>query len=432
MKQHSASSMAVLLLGLVLASLSAVADNTDARQEEWKLHNGRLMENGEWVFLKIGNPLRNFAKAKQCRRLIEKLDVLKSKGYNALELNCYWHHFDPDGDGEIDVSLKPLAKLINAIHARGMFPCLSVETYGVGGGTVPGGFWKKYPDAEAVDSKGNSVRDDEYGFNSRVPSLFHKGYLKASNRFVRELTKAVTHQKILYYETSVEPQFMGKHDIGYSEEARNTYERWRKHNNIDGPAWPESSPVPESFRRHPVWLRFRAEYLAHRVNKEAEAYRSVAGEDAYIAVDYLDTCGGEMYKRNGNSIRFPTALTSADILQVNWHWHVGRRAPNKCAYEKVRKVMKKTGREWAITEHMTLNGKNFRSNEVKPILNNALKNGTGYGFEFVNVVNSSNDPFALYNDDWSPKPLIAEVDRKWSYWKKVIKKTLSEKKMKNE
>ena len=54
------------------------------------------------------------------------------------------------------------------------------------------------------------------------------------------------------------------------------------------------------------------------------------------------------------------------------------------------------------------------------MLRNALSSGTGYGWEFVNVAASSGDPFSLYQDDWSPKPLIAAVDDRWEEWRKEI------------
>jgi len=423
MNNKSLSPVVIVLLAFLLAASNAHANEHSARQEDWTLQDGRLMVDDEWVFLKIGNPLRNFANPGHCHDLIDDLDLLKAKGYNTFVLNCYWHHFDTDGDGQIDVSLEPLAKLIDAIHARGMFPCLSVETYAVGGGKIPGGFWEKNSEAVAVDSNGRPVRDDEYGFNTAVPSLFHEEYLAASRRFIRNLTKGLPHRKILHYETTVEPQFMGRHDIGYSDAAKRAYEKWIKDNNIDGPAWPETFPFPESFRHHPVWLRFRAESLADWINRDGQAFRSVAGNDAYIAVDYLEAGSKTMYKRNGDSIQFLTALTSPDIIQVNWHWHLGRRAPNTLAYENVRKVMDQTGRDWAISEHMTLNGSDFRPEEVERILMNALKNGTCHSFAFVNVNNSTRDGFSLYHDDWSPKPLIAEVDRNWAHWKQVIAKS---------
>ncbi len=136
------------------------------------LIDGRLHVDGQWVFLKIAKPLRNFADPREVQQLIDDLPVLQAKHYNAIAINCYWHHFDRDGDGVLDASCAPLSQLIDAIAARGMFPCLSVETYGVGGGTVPAGFWKQHPDAVAVNSDGKPVRDSEYGFGSSVPSLF--------------------------------------------------------------------------------------------------------------------------------------------------------------------------------------------------------------------------------------------------------------------
>ena len=33
---------------------------------------------------------------------------------------------------------------------------------------------------------------------------------------------------------------------------------------------------------------------------------------------------------------------------------------------------------------------------------------------------SSGGDFALYNDDWSPKPLIAVVDEQWENWLKEV------------
>lgn len=342
------------------------------------------------------------------------------KGYNALELNCYWHQFDRDGDGRPDVSLEPLAKLIEAIYAKGMFPCLAVETYGVGGGQIPAGFWQRFPDAMAVNADGAAVRDTEYGFNTAVPSLFHPGYLDASREFIRRLTRGLPHRRILHYETTVEPQFMGQQDLDYGPSARRAYEAWLAKNALSGPAWPAAFPVPESFRRDPTWLRFRAESLAAWVSGDAAAFREVAGPDAYVAVDYLETSGPEMARRNGDSVRFLSALEGVDIVQVNWHWHLGSRAPHRAAYAKVRQAMAASGRDWAISEHMTFNGSDYRPDEATAMLRNALASGTGYGWEFVNVSAASGDPFSLYQDDWSPKPLIAVVDEHWAEWRREI------------
>jgi len=107
---------------------------------QWKIENGKFYIGGVWKFLKIAKPLRDFSSAFQVNQLIADLDKLKAKYYNTIEINCYWNQFDTNGDGIPDKSLEPLNKLINAIYAKGMYPCLSVETYSVGGGQIPAGF----------------------------------------------------------------------------------------------------------------------------------------------------------------------------------------------------------------------------------------------------------------------------------------------------
>jgi hypothetical protein len=249
-----------------------------------------------------------------------------------------------------------------------------------------------------------------------VPSQFSPAYLEASRRYSRNLTRAVDHGSILHFETTVEPQYIGNQSIDYSPHARRAFETWKKKKGVVGPRWPESFPVPESFREDRVWNRFRAEALAAWVNADAAVFREVAGPDSYVAVDYLETCGPEMSRRNGDSVTFLTHLTCANIIQVNWHWSLPHRRPNECAYRHVEGVRRATGRPWAITEHMTLNGSDYRADEVAAMLRNTLQHGTLYGWEFVNVSPGSKDDFCLYNDDWSPKPLMAEVDNHWSAW----------------
>lgn len=394
----------------------------EAREADWQLRDGRLFVKGQWVFLKIGKPLRNFANPSGCQKLAADLPQLAAKGYNALELNCYWHHFDTDGDGTIDVSLEPLARLIDAIFDRGMFPCLSVETYGVGGGQIPDPFWMRHPEAAAVNAEGREARDVEYGFKTAVPSIHHPAYRQAVHAFIAALVRGLPHRRILHYETTVEPQFMGHQDLDYSPSARRAYEAWLAKTGVTGPAWPDAFPVPDAFRTHPVWLRFRAESLADWVNQDAAAFRAVAGRDAFIAVDYLETCGADMPRRNGDSVRFLESLTCADIIQVNWHWRSHAREPNECGYRNVRDVMRRLKRRWAVSEHMTLNGTDFTAEQVPAILRNTLAQGTGYGWEFVNVTAATADPFALYHDDWSPKPLMAAVDEHWADWQREIER----------
>ncbi len=314
-----------LLAVCIAALLAAVgpAQASDARSSDWTIRDGRLHVDGRWVFLKIGKPLRKFSDPAACEKLIADLDTLQAKGFNTLELNCYWHHFDTDADGTIDVSLEPLARLIDAINAKGMFPCLSVETYGVGGGKIPDPFWKRHPDAIAINADGQEARDLEYGFKTAVPSLFSAAYLQASRAFIRAL---VAYSKTFYFLDG------GHQDIDYSPHAKQAYAAWMEKQGLDGPAWPEAFPVPGEFRSDPIWLRFRAESLADWVNGDAAAFRDVAGKDAYVAVDYLETGNATMPRRNGDSVRFLEALTCADIIQVNWHWRTDLKGPNECAY----------------------------------------------------------------------------------------------------
>jgi hypothetical protein len=394
-----------------------------AGRGEREIRDGRLFVDGEWEFLKIAKPLRHFGNERQVERLIADLAVLQEKHFNAVSINCYWHHFDHTGDGSIDVSTEPLRRLIDAIHERGMFPILSVETYGVGGGQVPAGFWERHPEAVAINSLGEAVKDDEYGFGLAVPSLYYGPYLEASRAFIRNITASVDHSKVLYFETTVEPQYMGKHALCYSDHARREYEAWLRVNQIEGPAWPEGFAVPEGFVADAVWNRFRAEWLAEWVNEDAAVFRGVAGEGAYVAVDYLETCGEEMRNRNGDSRTFLRALTSANIIQVNWHWHVSKRSPNQCAYDNVRLVMREMGREWAITEHMTINGSDYRVDDMEPLLLNTIEQGTGFGWEFTNVAASA-EAFSVYDEAWRPKAQMAVVDEQWERWQEAVRAKL--------
>jgi len=165
----------------------------------------------------------------------------------------------------------------------------------------------------------------------------------------------------------------------------------------------------------------RAEALAAWVSGDAAAFRDVAGENAWIAVDYLETDGPEMPRRNGDSLTFLRNLQGVGIIQVNWHWHNARRAPNFAAYEYVRQAMRETGRDWVITEHMTLNGSDYTPGQVPDMLRNTLGQGTRFGWEFVTIAPASDDSFSLYEDDWSPKPLMKPVDDAWDEWMLAVR-----------
>jgi hypothetical protein len=398
-----------------------------------ELKRGRLFVEGEHLFLKIAKPLRNFGSQAQIDQLIADLDIIKGKNYNCIELNCYWYHMDRDGDGKVDVDVEPLVRLIDEINARDMFACLSVETYGVGGGQIPDGFYEAYPETIAVGIDGKDVSDTEFGYMSKVPSLYSDDYLRLSRDYITDLASRLDASKILYYETTVEPQYMGDVWIDYSDRARDAYEAWVVENGIlNARPFPTVFPVAPSFIYDPVWNRFRAEWLAGWVSGDAQAFRAVAGENSWVACDYLDPEESTMLARNGDPIVFLRGLGAIDIIQVNWHWHYASRAPNLKAYQRVKQVNEETGRDWVISEHMTINGTDYHPDEMDGLLSNTIRNSTHFGWEFVDVAadpDGADVPegevlpgrfkpahFAVYDKDWNPKPSMAIVDNQWDRW----------------
>lgn len=403
-----------------------------------ELKQGKLFVGGEHLFLKIGKPLRDFGNGDEIEQLIADLDIIQAKNYNCIELNCYWHHLDRDGDGVVDVDIKPLQRLVDEINARGMFAALSVETYGVGGGQIPEGFWDAFPESVAVGADGKEVSDTEFGYMSKVPSLYSNDYLRLSRSYITDLASRLDASKILYYETTVEPQYMGDVWLDYSPAARAAYETWIAEQHPGAQPFPDTFPIPQEFIYDPVWNRFRAEWLAGWVSGDAQAVRKAAGKDVWVACEYLDADEPSMLARCGDPIVFLRGLGSIDIIQVNWHWHNVNRAPNLKAYQRVRVAMELTGRDWVITEHMTINGTDYQEKEMNELLVNTIRNGSQFGWEFVDIAADADGPdvpdgtvqpgdfkpahFSVYDKDWNPKPAMAVVDDNWDSWMEIIQR----------
>ncbi len=376
--------------------------------------------------MKSGKPLRDYGNAGQIEELISHLPAIAAKGFTNLSLNCYWHHFDFVGDGSISVSLEPLRKLIDAINAHGMFASLSVETYGVGGGTLPAGFWKAHPGAVAIDSEGAPVSDTEYGFGSTVPSLFDEDYLCSSRSFIKNLCSALADKDFLYCETTVEPQYMGSRSLDYSPAAKRAYEKWRAASGAPSAPFPKDFPVSESFLNDAQWNRFRAEWLAGWVNGDARAMREgFGGKPVWIAADYLDADESTMRARVGIPSVFLNSLSEPDIIQINWTWDNSLRRPNMKAYARVYKSMRDCGRKWAVSEHMTVNGSDYKASEMEALLMNTIENSTNFGWEFVDIAPGGG--FSVYDEGWKPKPHMAVVDRNWGRWMEEVKRAAARK-----
>ena len=402
-----------------------------------EIRDGKFWQDGKWRFLKIGKPLANYASESGCSLIESYLPKYKELGYDVLELNCYWHHFETDGDGVIDKSLEPLKQLVAAIYAAGMFPCLTVETYSVGGGQMPKKFFEKYPEAVAINSNGKEVRDEEYGFNTAVVSIFHEAYRENVHKYIENLCRGLGDElkHILWFETTVEPQYTGDENnkICYSENARRQYALWREANGITDPSseMPETFPMPDDFVKNGTWNKFRAQFLAKWVNEDAQVfkkvYKEITGKEGYVAADFLCASYGVQYLRDGNPQEFLNNLTVPDIIQVNWHWSLTDNAPNNRAYEYVRNAMAVNGRtDWVIAEHMTFNGNSFSGMSYSKILSNTLEQGTRFGWEFTNVTpTSTGDTFSLYNLNeetgvWTARFPLSLLEQNWELWLEKI------------
>jgi hypothetical protein len=372
------------------------------------------------------------------KRLRQDLPRLVDKGYHNLALNCYWHHFNPSGDGRVEVSTEPLQELVQAIREVGMYASLSVETYGVGGGQIPAGFWERCPQAIAINHQGKPVSDTEYGYFTQVPSLFSTEYLQASRGFMTDLVRTLGAEHFLYFETTVEPQYMGSQWLDYSPAARRAWCAWlEQHPEQEAPDFPTGFPVPESFRLHATWNRFRAQHLAEWINGDAQALKAGAdGRELWIATDYLDAERDTEIKRCGNPLELLRYMTGTDILQVNWSWCNLERKPNSKAYDRVDEIRHATSRDWAVAEHMTINGCDYEAGEIRDLLRHTLERGTCFGWEFVDIAADTDSEdtvpnqilpgdfkpqhFGVYDADWHPKPPMQVVEEHWDEWMRMM------------
>ncbi|MBI5548044.1 MAG: hypothetical protein HY901_29540 [Deltaproteobacteria bacterium] len=384
----------VLLLALGAAS-SVRADKV--------ISNGELYVDGRRVFVKTAVPLRNFASDD----FRSRADILIGKGYNNFKLNLYWVDYDGDGDGALEPNaLVMLNELIGHIRAQGAFCALSFETYNVGGGGVPAPFFTAHPEAQAVNQHGQLAYDTYYATNKAIPSIFHPAYLSASRAFIKNVVRGVDPAKVLYYETTVEPQYVGGDWLDFSNAARDAYQQYCAANGLTY-SWPPSTSNLQ-------WNIFRARALAEWIDGDAQAIREVAGPSALVAVDFLEAGYSTPNPVNGDNATFLGHLNGASILQCNWHWNPYTATPFETAYDLANSLQ--PTKHWAISEHMTLNGSDFRGDDISALLQHTLSRGNRFGWEIVNTLNNTNDSFSVYNDDWSPKSEIATLDNNHAYW----------------
>lgn len=357
---------------------------------------GKLYLNCKRVFLKTAIPLYNYA----TEYPVEIISRLKEKGYNAIRINTYWNHFDKDANGIVDqaIYLTNLNRFIKAVADAEMLPILSFETYNVGGGGVPVAFFQTFPKAQAINFQGELAVDTEYGTHQKIPSIFNPDYRRLSRSFIQNIVRNIDNTRILYYKTTVEPQYIGNQNLDYNGDAQREYLE-------SGAFWP---PNPNDQQ----WNEFRATSLAQWVSGDVMAVRELVPQ-ALIGVDYLETGDSSMVNRNGNSLIFLKNLGDIDVLHVNWHWT--SRGKFDLAYDNAWKLF--PDKQWAITEHMTVQGNFDRYGfETEKVLLHSLNKGTRFGWDIVNTRPSTQNSFAVYNDNWSPKATIAPLDNRNDDW----------------
>ena len=368
------------------------------------IRNGELYVNGQRTVLKTAVVLINAA----VEDVRSYLPILKSKGYNAIKLNASWNFYDTNGDGSLDVDpgVTKLNALISEARSQNLFVILSLETYAVGGNAVPRGFFDLHPEAQAYNSDGQRAVDSEYSPNygwdaAPIPSQFSPAYAEASHSFMRNILNNIDTAQILWFETTVEPQYIGNQHLDYSINARANYTA------TTGRTWPPD-------KNDTFWNQFRARQLASWINDYATVIRSIAGQDALVAADYLETGGGDMVNRLGDSNTYLQNLSGINIIQVNWHWGCNN-GPCDFGYNNVAQYAAQ--KNWGIMEHMTISGELAPyCGQISQLLQHTINKGNKLGWEMVNARPTTSDGFTVYNNDWSPKCMVQELDNNWQQW----------------
>jgi hypothetical protein len=415
-----------------------------APNETWEMRQGRFYRNGQWVFLKTGKLLRPFDQSGTADGVIAEIDVMVDRlNYNNFSLNIYPHAFDADADGRVDVdkvvAWQGIGRILDHCWQRGIFASLSFETYNVGGGGVPSELFKRHPEVAAVNALGEPARDVEYGgeHGKQVPSIFHPIYLTWSRDFIRTFIAGLGRERasrLLFVETTVEPQYMGKCEVGdkkmqramldFSDAARTAYEQWRAalpENDRRRTAftWPSTQAQRNEAIGNQVFNEFRAWALAQWVNGDIEAIRSVA-PGVFVAVDYNGRFDDDdtQFARIGDHLLFLKSLQGVDIIQVaphTWHW-------GNSSWEEVHRVNQDDRKGWAISENITISGASpDNDQETTRILDDTLLYGTRWGWECVNAGNAhERNHFYLYNRDWSSPVADVIEGPNWDRWLKKI------------
>jgi hypothetical protein len=437
---------ALVLLPLLTAQTPAgsevPASRPTVRQvapgEEWAMREGRFHRNGQWVFIKTGKLLRAFADAKTADKAIADIDVLVDRlNFNNFSLNIYPDTFDADGDGRIDPGRREayanIGRILDHGWKRGVFCSLSFETYNIGGGGTPATFFEQHPEAIAINALGEKARDHEYTVSDGklTPSVYHPAYHAWSRGFIRNFLSGLGADRcsrLLFVETTVEPQYPGACRVGdkdprrafldFNEAAHQAFNTWQR-SFPEGDAhrtqlaWPTTVEERSKLLGNRLFNDFRAWGLAKWVSEDGEAIRSVA-RDVYIAVDYNGRFDDKNCMRVGTRDVFLSELKGIDIIQIAPHPPVW----TTMSWDDVIAVDQKAGKRWAISEHMSGTGSWGQDDkEMTGILENTLARGTRFGWDLVNAGNRhATDDYHLYDEHWHSQTLDIIDGENWPKW----------------
>ena len=381
-----------------------------------RINSNHLEMNGSPTFLKTGSLAADY-----CNENLSGLGYpaqFQAKSYTAAKIIPYWFHFETVGDGSHG-SMANLTSYINDCNNRGIKLGMTFETGAVGGGATPDWLFNWY-NCQSYNSSGQPAIDSEYGTNFKIQSLSSDAFLFRSRDWMMWMLRQVDKTKISWYETAVEPQYIGNQQLDYSAAAYEKWHLWLEWryslaylNSIWGTAYTNYDAIPmpttSGDAKWSIWNIWRAYALASWINGDIQTIKNVVGEEALTAVDALIVTS--MQQRMGDYTRVMNQI-NPNIFQVNWHWM--SRAPYNTGYDTCVPIARTKNQ--AISEHMTLNGSDFVAADVDALLRHTLTKGNKFGWEFVNMRPSSGDPFSLYNDNWSAKPLINVMDSNNAYY----------------
>ncbi len=410
--------------------------------EDWALREGRFHRNGEWVFVKTGKLLRSFAEPKTAGQVIAEIDGMVSRlNFNNFSLNIYPDTFDADADGAIDPARREayanIGRILDHCWQRGVFGSLSFETYNIGGGGTPARFFQEHPEAIAIDALGEKARDREYAVSDGklIPSVYHPAYHAWSRTFIRNFLSGLGAERcsrLLFVETTVEPQYPGACRVGdkdprrafldFNDAARQAFTQWQKSFPEEDPhraqlAWPMTVEDRSRLLGNRLFNDFRAWGLAKWVSEDGDAIRAVA-PDVYLAVDYNGRFDDRHSLRVGTREVFLAELRGVDIVQIAPHPPVW----TTLSWDDVIAANKKGAKRWAISEHMSATGSWGQDDrEMTAILENTLARGTRFGWDLVNAGNRhATDDFQLYDEHWRSLTLDIIDGDNWPKWLKKI------------